>query len=630
MLVIANAQPVRRAREGGTLAHGHQSQVITEDTENDAAKRPKSRNIGALRQLFPYLLRNPWQLLGAGVFLLAATGATLAVPLAARGVTDYGFSAENVEIINKYFIAMLGVAAALGITSAMRFFFVSWLGERVVADLRRDVYNHVINLSPSFFEVTRTGEVLSRLTTDTTLIQTVVGSSASIALRNFLMMLGASGALIITSAQLSGMVLLSLPVILIPLIILGRYLRGLSRKAQDRIADTSAHAGESLNAIQTVQAFTHEEIDVSRFTAVVERAFKTAIARIAVRSLLTAVAFFAIFGAIVAVLWVGSHQVISGGMSAGELIQFVIYSVLAASSFASLTEVWGDLQRAAGATERLVELMHIEPDIAAPAYPQLLPEKPEGAITFDSVSFRYPTRPDAQALDDFSLTVKPGESVALVGPSGAGKTTVFQLLMRFYDPQSGEVRFDGTPIREVDPQELRRRIAVVAQDPVIFAGSIRENIAYGRPAASDEEIVEAAKSAAAHEFISKLPNGYETPVGERGMTLSGGQRQRIAMARAILRDAPVLLLDEATSALDAENERLVQEALERVMVGRTTIIIAHRLATVQRADRIVVMDEGRVVADGKHDTLVREDGLYARLARLQFGTGELRLVEPSR
>lgn len=598
--------------------HGQSSNI--EALEYEADRRGTSRNVGALRRLFPYLLRNPVQLAAAFAFLLLATAATLVVPMAVRGMINYGFSPENADIINKYFLAMFGVAALLGAASALRFFFVSWLGERVVADLRRDIYDHVTDLSPAFFEMTRTGEVLSRLTTDTTLIQTVVGSSASIALRNLLMLIGSVGLLVWTSPRLSGLVVLALPLILVPLIIFGRWVRNLSRQSQDRIADTGAHAGESLNAIQTVQAFTHETIDRAAFAKAVESAFSVAIRRNWARAFLTAIAFFVVFGAVVGVLWAGSHAVLNGTLTGGELSQFVLYAVFAAAAFASLSEVWGDLQRAAGATERLVELLNVEPEIAAPAMPVVMPTPARGEIDFTDVTFRYPTRPDDRALDNFSLHVSPGESVALVGPSGAGKTTVFQLLMRFYDPQSGTVTFDGVKLDQTSPQDLRARIAVVAQDPVIFAGSIRDNILYGRPDASEDDVVAAAKAAAAHEFVEALPDGYATLVGERGVTLSGGQRQRIAMARAILRDAPVLLLDEATSALDAENERLVQLALDRVMEGRTTIVIAHRLATVQKADRIVVMDEGRVVASGRHEELVREGGLYARLARLQFGT----------
>ncbi len=590
-----------------------------EAIEREAARRAPSRDLGAFGKLFPYLLRHPWYLLGAAVFLLIASAATLVVPVAVRSMIDNGFSSDNAALIDSYFLAMLLVVGVLATASASRFFFVSWLGERVVADLRRDVYAHVTGLSPSFFEVTRTGEVLSRLTTDTTLVQTVIGSSVSIALRNSVTLVGSVGLLVWTSPRLSLMVVAALPIILIPLLFLGRRVRTLSRNSQDRIADTSAHAGESLNAIQTVQAFTHEAIDRSRFNKVVERAFRTSVARIMVRSFLTAVAFFAIFGAVVGVLWAGSQSVLNGTMTGGELSQFVLYAILASAAFAALSEVWGEVMRAAGATERLMELLAVAPEIAAPENPTAMPEPAIGEIAFDNVTFRYPTRPDDRALDGFGIAVRPGETVALVGPSGAGKTTVFQLLLRFYEPQTGSISFDGVAVDQVDPEDLRKRIAMVAQDPVIFAGTIRDNILYGRTDATEAEVIEAAKAAAAHEFISHLPEGYETAVGERGVTLSGGQRQRIAIARAILRDAPVLLLDEATSALDAENERLVQKALDHVMEGRTTLVIAHRLATVKAADRIIVMDQGRLVASGRHEVLVREGGLYARLAHLQFG-----------
>ena len=590
-----------------------------EAMEREAARRAPSRDLGAFGKLFPYLFRHPWHLLGAMVFLLISAAATLVIPMAVRNMIDNGFSADNASLIHNYFIWMIAVVAVLAVASATRFFFVSWLGERVVADLRKDVYAHVTGLSPSFFEVTRTGEVLSRLTTDTTLVQTVIGSSVSIALRNSVTMVGSLGLLVWTSPRLSLMVVAALPIIIVPLLLLGRRVRTLSRDSQDRIADTSAHAGESLNAIQTVQAFTHEAIDRLRFDKVVERAFRTSVARILVRSFLTAIAFFFIFGAVVGVLWAGSQSVLNGTMSGGELSQFVLYAILAASAFAALSEVWGEVMRAAGATERLMELLAVVPDIAAPVNPVAMPVPAIGTIAFDDVTFRYPTRPDDRALDGFSLAIKPGETVALVGPSGAGKTTVFQLLLRFYDAQSGSIQFDGVATDQVDPEDLRKRIALVAQDPMIFAGSIKENILYGRVGATDDEVIAATTAAAAHEFITNLPDGYQTEVGERGVTLSGGQRQRIAVARAILRDAPVLLLDEATSALDAENERLVQQALEHVMEGRTTIVIAHRLATVKQADRIVVMDRGQVVASGRHEELVREGGLYARLAQLQFG-----------
>ncbi len=605
------------------MAQTDPAQLPAQSIEHDAARRPKGRDMGALGKLLPYLGRYPLQLLGAAVFLAFAAGVTLVVPLTVRQMIDHGFSADNAGVIDQYFLLMLLVALLLGIASATRFFFVSWIGERMVADLRRDVYAHLTKLSPSFFEVTRTGEVLSRLTTDTTLVQSVVGSSASIALRNSVMIVGAMVMLVLTAPGLSLLVLLAFPFVILPLIFLGRLVRTLSRSSQDRVADTSAHAGESLNAIQTMQAFTHEDIDRQSFGVSVEAAFKVAVRRISVRAALTAVAIFAIFGAVVGVLWTGSQAVLAGTMTGGELSQFVLYAVFVASSFGALSEVWGELQRAAGATERLMEILAIEPEIAAPAAPRAMPANASGAITFEDVTFHYPTRPSDRALEQFSLAVRPGETVALVGPSGAGKSTVFQLLLRFYDPQAGRITFDGLSTGELDPTELRQHIALVPQDPVIFAGTIEDNIRYGRPDASAGDVIAAAKAAAAHEFIEALPQGYASAVGERGVTLSGGQRQRLAIARAILRDAPILLLDEATSALDAENERLVQGALSHVMKGRTTIVIAHRLATVKMCDRIIVMDHGRIVASGRHEDLIAQGGLYARLARLQFGFSEV-------
>ncbi len=596
------------------------SGVIASALEHEAAKRPGQRDLRPLARLVPFVARYPWALSAALITLLCAAGATLVMPLAIRYMIDIGFSRETADRIDQAFVLILGGAGFLAMSSAARFFMVSWIGERVVADLRKAVYDHVTALSPSFFEITRTGEVLSRLTTDTTLIQTIVGSSVSIALRNLVTLIGSFGLLIYTSPRLAGMVLLATPLVIVPLILFGRSVRRLSRSSQDRVADTSTLASESLGAIQTVQAFTHEPYDRARFSETAETAFRVAVRRIAMRSGLTVAGIFMVFASIVGVLWSGARSVIDGSMSGGELIQFMLYAVLLGGAVGALSEVWGDLMRAAGASERLSELLSVKPDIAPPAHPLAMPVPARGAVRFDAVTFRYPTRPDTPALDGFSLDVAPGETVALVGPSGAGKTTVFQLLQRFYDVQEGRVLVDDCPVDGVDPSDLRKRIAVVPQDPVVFGASAWENIRYGRPEAGDEEIVAAAKAAQAHEFIRALPNGYDTELGERGLTLSGGQRQRIAIARAVLRDTPILLLDEATSALDAESEHLVQQALEQVMVGRTTLVIAHRLATVQKVDRIVVMDEGRVIAQGTHDALIGEGGLYARLAALQFRT----------
>jgi ATP-binding cassette subfamily B protein len=476
----------------------------------------------------------------------------------------------------------------------------------------------VLSLSPSFFETVRTGEVLSRLTADTTLVQTVVGSSASFALRNLLMSVGSLTMMFVTSPKLAALSLIGVPLVVAPIIIFGRHVRKLSRDSQDRLADTSAYAGEVLNAIMTVQAFTHEEVDRSQFRHAVEDAFAAAIRRTSMRAFMTAMVIFFVGAGIVIVLWVGASDVLAGRMTGGELSQFILYAVFLASGMGAVSETWGDVQRAAGATERLMEILSTEPSVKAPLAPLPLPRPARGAIAFDDVTFRYPSRPDSKALHGVSFGVQPGEAVALVGPSGAGKSTMFQLLLRFFDPQDGHILFDGVDIATVDPRELRRNIALVAQDPAIFSGTISENIRYGRPEASEAEIRRAAEAAAADEFIQRLPEAYETKLGERGITLSGGQRQRIAIARAILRNAPLLLLDEATSALDAENERLVQQGLANLMSGRTTIVIAHRLATIQRLKRIIVMDQGRIIAEGSHAELVGRGGLYARLASLQF------------
>ena len=589
-----------------------------QDLERAAERRPRSRDIGSLRALLPFLRPYRTRVIIALIALLLAAIATLVLPLAVRGMIDHGFSRESASLIDSYFFALIGVAALMAFASAVRFYYVSWIGERVVADVRRDVYGHVLNLSPRFFEVTRTGEVLSRLTADTTLIQTVVGSSLSMAMRNFVTFVGGTVMLLVTSLELTGVALLIVPAIMVPLIVFGRRVRALSRTAQDQIAEASAYAGETLNAVHTVQTFTHEARDREAFSGAVESAFQGARARMRARATMTALVIFLIFSGIVGVLWVGAHQVLNDVITPGELSQFVLYAVLTAASVGAISEVWGDVQAAAGAAGRIKELLDERPDIAAPANPVALPAAGPGAIRFDDVTFCYPSRRDVSALDGFSLHIAPGETVALVGPSGSGKTTVFQLLLRFYDPQSGRIAIDGVDLALADPQDIRRHIGLVPQETVIFSGTIADNIRYGRPDATDAEVESAARAAQAHDFIGKLPDGYATLLGERGTTLSGGQRQRIAIARAILKDPPILLLDEATSALDAESERAVQLALETLMKGRTTLIIAHRLATVQRADRIVVLDAGRATAMGSHRDLVAGGGLYAHLAGLQF------------
>jgi ATP-binding cassette subfamily B protein len=585
-----------------------------------AADRPKARSLGPLRALLPYLRPYRGMLALALLALVVAAAAMLALPVAFRHLIDQGLSSRSADTIDRYFVAFLAAAAVFGVFAALRFYLVTWIGERVVADLRSAVYARVIRMDPAFFEVTRTGEVLSRLTADTTLVQSIAGVNLSITLRSALSMTGSLAMLAITSAKLTGMILVLIPVVLVPLIVLGRRVRTQSRTSQDRIADTSSIADETLNAIQTVQAFTLEDVNTRRFTAAVEDSFAAAVSRTRTRSTLTAVATMLVFGAITFVLWMGAHAVVRSEMTGGQLGQFLLYAVYVAIAAASLSEMWGEVQRAAGAMERLVELQNAQPTIESPPHPVALPSPGRGEIRFDHVTFRYPSRPESKALDDFDLAVRAGETIAFVGPSGAGKSTTFQLLLRFYDPASGRILIDGVDVSQADPHEVRQRIGLVPQDTVLFATTARENIRYGRPDASDADVEAAARAAAADDFLRVLPEGYDTFLGERGTRLSGGQRQRIAIARAILRDPPILLLDEATSALDAESERLVQGALDRLMQGRTTIVIAHRLATVLEADRIVVMDGGRIAAQGTHAELVRGNELYARLAALQFAT----------
>ncbi|WP_102107874.1 ABC transporter transmembrane domain-containing protein [Oceaniglobus roseus] len=583
-------------------------------------ERAKSRKIGALGHLWPFL-RPYRRLLALALLSLILTACvSLVLPIAVRRVVD-GFETSAANLLDGYFLAALGIAGLLAVGTGLRYYFVTRLGERVVADIRKAVFDRVIGMSPAFYERIMTGEVLSRITTDTTLILSVIGSSVSIALRNALILVGGLVLLFFTSPKLTLMVLLIVPAVIVPIIVLGRRLRVLSRENQDWIAASSGSASELLSSVQTVQAFTHEAISRKSFGDVTEKSFQVAKRRIGTRAVMTVIVIALIFSGIVGVLWIGARDVRADLMSVGELVQFVIYAVMVAGAVAALSEIWGELQRAAGATERLVELLNALDTVTDPETAATLPAPVRGALSFEDVVFHYPARPNAAALDGVTLDVAPGETVALVGPSGAGKTTIIQLLLRFYDPDAGTIRLDGVDLKDLDRAAFRRHMALVPQDPVIFAASARENIRFGRPSATDAEVEEAARAAAAHDFLTALPEGYDTYVGERGVMLSGGQKQRIAIARAILRDAPVLLLDEATSALDAESERLVQVAVDRLSAGRTTLIVAHRLATVKKADRIVVFDQGRIVAQGSHDALVAEGGLYARLARLQFTEG---------
>ncbi|PIL20305.1 ABC transporter [Puniceibacterium antarcticum] len=583
-------------------------------------ERQKSKRLGSLGSLWPFMLPYSRLVILALMALVLTACVSLILPLAVRRVVD-NFEDGSGALLNQYFGAALAIAALLAVGTALRYALVTRLGERVVADIRKAVFDRVIGLSPVFYEKIMTGEVLSRITTDTTLILSVIGSSVSIALRNILIFAGGLVLMLFTSWKLTLMVLLIVPAVVVPILTLGRKLRKLSRENQDWIAASSGNASEALSSVQTVQAFTHETISRAAFGDVTEKSFDAARRRIWTRALMTAIVIFLVFTGIVGVLWIGAWDVRAGSMTPGSLVQFVIYAVMVAGSVAALSEVIGELQRAAGATERLVELLQTEDPVTDPESPAVLPNPVRGEIAFDNVSFAYPARPGVAALDGIDLQIRAGETVALVGPSGAGKTTIIQLIQRFYDPDQGAIRMDGMSLADLERDAFRKHIALVPQDPVIFAASARENIRFGRPDATDAEIEAAAEAAAASEFIDRLPEGYDTWLGERGVMLSGGQKQRIAIARAILRDAPVLLLDEATSALDAESERAVQRAVDKLSRDRTTIIVAHRLATVKKADRIVVLDQGRIVAMGAHDALVSEGGLYARLARLQFTDG---------
>jgi len=580
-----------------------------------AARKLKLR---PLRLLVPYVLRYRGRAGAALIALLTASAATLVVPIAVRRMIDFGFANERIGLIDQYFGIMIAVVAVLAIASAARYYLVTTLGERVVADLRSRVFSHLISLSAPFFDNAKAGELTSRLTADTTQIKSAVGASVSIALRNLVLFCGSATMMVVTSPKLSAYVLAAIPVIVLPLVGFGRSVRRRSRAAQDTLADASAYAAELIGAIRTLQAFTNERLAAARFAEAVERAWLAAIRSTRARAVLTAIVIFLASASVVVILWVGAQDVLAGEMTPGRLSQFVLFAVFAASGLGQLSEVWGELSQAAGSAERLAELLALEPAIRAPAHPIALPQRPRAEVAFDRVRFAYPGRPETEVLRGVSLAVRPGERVAIVGPSGAGKSTIFHLILRFYDPTAGAVRFDGVRLTDCDPAELRRHIALVPQEVAIFAMSVRDNIRFGRPDASAADIARAAEAAGATEFIRALPQGFDTPVGERGVTLSGGQRQRIAIARAILREAPLLLLDEATSSLDAESETQVATALGRLMAGRTTLVIAHRLATVQSCDRILVLDQGEIVEEGRHESLAARSGLYARLAKLQF------------
>jgi ATP-binding cassette subfamily B protein len=591
-----------------------ESQLTQSPAKTSAKLRP-------LLALAPYVARYRGRAALAFISLTVAAITTLVVPIAVRRMIDFGFSPEGIALINSYFSVMIAIVAVLAAASASRYYLVMTIGERIVADIRRDVFAHLVSLSPAFFDSARSGELVSRLTADTTQIKSAVGASVSIALRNMMLFIGATAMMVITSPKLSGFVLLAIPLIVIPLVAFGRWVRRLSRNAQDTLADASAYASELIGAIRTVQAYTSERMATSRFGGEVEQAYEAARSSTRARAVLTLIIIFIVFSSVVAILWVGSHDVLTGQITPGRLGQFVLYAAFAATGLGQLSEVWGEVSAASGAAERLFEILRVKSQITAPPQPAALPQPARGDVGFDHVSFAYPARPDVLAIDNVSLAVKAGEKVAIVGPSGAGKSTLFHLLLRFYDPARGTISLDGVPVKSADPVDVRSRIALVPQDSVVFAASARENIRFGRPDATDAEVERAADLAQATEFLRRLPDGFEAQLGERGVTLSGGQRQRIAIARAILRDAPLLLLDEATSALDAESETLVQTALEELMRHRTTLVIAHRLATVLSCDRILVMEQGSIVEQGTHAELVAANGLYARLARLQFEGG---------